>query len=87
VDVSALEMVPEVARLQAILTFLNLAADRVLFGTDFPFGSPATYAPYVRGLRVSFLLRRLLGVAKVTPQEIEKVMGGNARRLLKLGEA
>jgi len=87
VDVSALEMVPEVARLQAILTFLNLAADRVLFGTDFPFGSPATYAPYVRGLRVNFLLRRLLGVAKVTPQDIEKVMGGNARRLLKLGEA
>ena len=57
-------MVPEVARLQAILTFLNLGADRVLFGTDFPFGSPATYAPYVRGLRVNFLLRRLLGVAR-----------------------
>ena len=87
VDVSALGMVPEVARLQAILTFLNLGADRVLFGTDFPFGSPATYTPYVRGLRVNFLLRRLLGVAKVTPQDIEKMMGGNARRLLKLDQA
>lgn len=86
VDISALEMVPEVARLQAILTFLSLAADRVLFGTDFPFGSPKTYGPYVRGLRVNFLLRRLLGVAKVTPQHIEKIMGGNARRLLKLSE-
>jgi predicted TIM-barrel fold metal-dependent hydrolase len=86
VDVSALAAVPEVARVQAILTFLNLDVDRVLFGSDFPFGSPATYAPYVRGLRVSFVLRRLLGVAKVTPQDIEKVMGGNARRLLKLGE-
>jgi len=84
VDVSALGMVPEVARLQAILTFLNLSADRVLFGTDFPFGSPATYAPYVRGLRMNFLLRRLLGVAKVKPLDIEKMMGGNARRLLKL---
>ena len=87
VDVSALGMVPDVARLQAILTSLNLEVGRVLFGTDFPFGSPATYAPYVRGLRVNFLLRRLLGVARVTPQDIEKVMGGNARRLLKLGEA
>jgi len=48
VDVSALAMVPEVARLQAILTFLNLGADRVLFGTDFPFGSPATCAPRSR---------------------------------------
>ena len=43
--------------------------------------------PYVRGLRVNFLLRRLLGVAKVTPQDIEKIMGGNARRLLKLDQA
>jgi hypothetical protein len=86
VDVSALAEVPEVARLQTILTFLNLGADRVLFGSDFPFGSPATYAPYVRGLRVSFVVRRLLGVPKIAPRDIEKVMGGNARRLLKLGE-
>jgi predicted TIM-barrel fold metal-dependent hydrolase len=87
VDVSALGMVPEVARLQTILTFLNLGSDRVLFGTDFPFGSPATYTPYVRGLRVNFLLRRLLGVAKVTPRDIERIMGNNARRLLKLDQA
>jgi hypothetical protein len=86
VDVSALAEVPEAARLQTILTFLNLGADRVLFGSDFPFGSPATYAPYVRGLRVSFVVRRVLGVPKIAPRDIEKVMGGNARRLLKLGE-
>jgi predicted TIM-barrel fold metal-dependent hydrolase len=70
--------------MQAIFPFLNLGTDRVLFGSDFPVVRPSQYAPYVRKLRPNLMMRRLMGLPRLSQADIDKIMGGNAARLLKL---
>ena len=86
VDVSALGVapLPDLMRQQIIFPFLNLGIDRILFGTDFPAVRPSLYAPYVRKLRPNLLVRRLMGLPRLTEADTNKIMGGNAARLLKL---
>jgi hypothetical protein len=86
VDVSALGVaaMPNLMRMQVIFPFLNLGTDRVLFGTDFPVVRPSQYAPYVRKLRPNLLVRRLMGLPRLTEADTNKIMGDNAARLLKL---
>ncbi len=45
---------------------------------------PSQYAPYVRKLRPNLLMRRLMGLPRVTQADTNKIMGDNAARLLKL---
>jgi predicted TIM-barrel fold metal-dependent hydrolase len=71
-------------RKQIIFPFLNLGIDRILFGTDFPAVRPSLYAPYVRKLRPNLLVRRLMGLPRLTEADTNKIMGENAARLLKL---
>jgi predicted TIM-barrel fold metal-dependent hydrolase len=86
VDVSALGVagLPNLIRMQVIFTFLNLGVDRILFGSDFPVVRPSQYALQVRKMRPSLLMRRLMGLPRLTRADTEKIMGGNAARLLKL---
>jgi predicted TIM-barrel fold metal-dependent hydrolase len=86
VDVSALGVaaMPDLIRMQTIFPFLNLGTDRVLFGTDFPVVMPSQYASYVRKLRPNLMMRRLMGLPRLTQADTDKIMGGNAARLLKL---
>jgi predicted TIM-barrel fold metal-dependent hydrolase len=86
VDVSALGVaaLPHLMRMQIIFPFLNLGIDRILFGTDFPVVRPSQYAPYVRKLRPNLVVRRLMGLPRLTQADTNKIMGDNAARLLKL---
>jgi predicted TIM-barrel fold metal-dependent hydrolase len=86
VDVSALGVaaMPDLIRMQVIFPFLNLGTERVLFGSDFPVVRPSQYAPYVRKLRPNLVMRRLVGLPRLTQADTDKIMGGNAARLLKL---
>jgi hypothetical protein len=45
---------------------------------------PSLYAPYVRKLRPNLLVRRLMGLPRLTEADTNKIMGENAARLLKL---
>jgi len=75
---------PDLIRKQVIFPFFNLGTDRVLFGSDFPVVRPSWYAPYVRKLRPNLVVRRLTGLPRLTQADTDKIMGGNAARLLKL---
>ena len=86
VDVSALgvPLLSDLMRQQIIFPFLNLGIHRILFGTDFPAVKPSLYAPYVRKLRPNLVVRRLMGLPRLTEADTNKIMGENAARLLKL---
>jgi predicted TIM-barrel fold metal-dependent hydrolase len=84
-DISALPSVEHRAVGPALTLCVDRGlGDRLLFGSDFPLVDPAAYARQVNAFGPAWLVRRLAGLAKITPSVRAAILGGNAARLLKL---
>ena len=85
IDVSALGAYPTAMRYQAIGTIIGAKlGSRLVFGSDFPVVKPSEWVRWVRGFRIPFLMRKLLGMPKFSAEDREALLHGNARTLLKL---
>jgi len=86
-DVSAIPMLGRDVVVHGVLGLLweRGLEDRVLFGTDFPLVDPARYLPVLRR-GPGWLARRLTRFPRMTAAMRDKLLGGNAARLLKLDE-
>ena len=84
-DVSAIPLAGRDAIVHGLLGLLweRGLEDRVLFGTDFPLVDPARYLPVLRR-GAGWLARRLMRLPRMTAVRRDKLLGGNAARLLKL---
>lgn len=85
IDISALGLYPEAMRYQVLITMLAAGlGGRLLFGSDFPLTRPSAWARWVRTRKVSFPVRKLLGLPAFSQADRHALMEGNARALLGL---
>src|SRR5262249_61113849 len=87
-DASAIPVLGRTAVVHGVLGLLweRGLEDRVLFGTDFPLVDPARYLPLLRR-GPGWLARRLTRLPRMTAPMRDKLLGGNAARLLELDES
>jgi predicted TIM-barrel fold metal-dependent hydrolase len=84
IDVSALPFYPLPVRYMAIVSMIAAGlGGRLLFGSDFPVASPADWARWLTApWRLSLAAR--LAAARFGRDDLDGLMGGNARRLIGL---